>query len=805
VFTFDWLTKRAEISPDKWAIEDVATGRRFTYAQFHERASRLAEFLRDEWAKRPGERVAILAPNCAEIFEALYACAKIGAILVPLNWRLALPELEYILRDADARALIYDPQFTEPARELGQRVGIPQRMVLGEEASEEKWAYEKALAQASGTPVVMPHRPLNDIWHILYTAGTTGRPKGVIQTFGMVFYNAINIGIAIDLTSQDVTLNALPTFHTGGLNLYPNPTFHVGGTAIIQRAFDPAETLRLLSERATAFFGVPAMYLFMSQHPDFEKYDLSRVRSWACGGAPMPVHLLEWYAQRGIIIQQGFGMTETGPTVFLIDREHALSKAGSVGKPQMHVAVRIVDREGRDVPPGEKGELLIKGPGVTPGYWQMPEVTAETIEAGWLHSGDVACVDEDGYYYIVDRWKDMYISGGENVYPAEVENVIYQMEQVAEVAVIGVPDPRWGEVGRAIVVVKPGYTLTEEEVIRFCEGKIARYKIPKSVVFVDRLPRNPAGKVLKTELRQRFGGTFGKTRTSEMLTAGQKVTISRLLTLEDFRRFACLSGDDNPIHTDPDFSARSRFGRPVAHGIFLYGLILGAVGQLLPGPLWVREQDLMFPTPTYAGEEVTVEAEITATYPDNGWAEVHGVVIRPGGELGCESKAMVCRTPEEAWARPPDVNSLSWPPSEGEFLKGFRLGERASLTRIFTEEEVRAYMALTGDGNPLCTDAIIALQWGLARPMLPIGLIGALFSCLLGMHIPGPGTNYLKQRFLFLHPAYPGEELTASVEIVRLRPEKELVNLRTVCHNPAGETICDGLALVLAHDVKQKD
>lgn len=505
MYTFDWLSKRAKLSPDKVALVDAATGRRWTYVQFNERASRFAEFLREEWGIDAGERIAILAPNSSDYFEVLYGCAKAGAILVCLNWRLALPELEFILHDASPRALIYDPEFAEAAHALRERTPASIRMALGPEAPDGEWAYEAALAHASGAPLEMPPRDLNEVWHILYTAGTTGRPKGVLQTFGMVFYNAVNIGLAIDLTSEDVTLNVLPTFHTGGLNLYANPTFHVGGTAIIQRAFNAAETLRLLSEEATAFFGVPAIYLFMSQHPDFEKYDLSRVRSWACGGAPMPVHLLEWYADRGILIQQGFGMTETGPTVFLIDKAHALSKAGSVGKPQMHVAVRIVDRDGRDVPPGEMGELLIKGPGVTPGYWRLPEMTAEAIEDGWLHSGDVACVDEDGYYYIVDRWKDMYISGGENVYPAEVENVLYQMEAIAEVAVIGVPDPTWGEVGTAIVVLKPGYTLTEAEVMGFCEGKIARYKIPKSVIFTDQLPRNPAGKVLKTELRKRFG------------------------------------------------------------------------------------------------------------------------------------------------------------------------------------------------------------------------------------------------------------------------------------------------------------
>mgnify|MGYP001100198098 CR=1 FL=1 len=509
MYTFDWLAKRAELSPDKVALVDTATNRRWTYAQFNERASRFAEFLREEWGIREGDRIALLAPNSSDYFEILYGCAKVGAILVCLNWRLALPELESIINDATPRALVYDQEFANAAGTLAERTGILLRMSLGDESPEGEWAYEKALVQASGQPVVMPPRPLSDPWHLLYTAGTTGRPKGVIQTFGMVFYNAVNIGIAVDLTSQDVTLNALPTFHTGGLNLYANPTFHVGGTAIIQRSFNPAETLRLLAEEATAFFGVPAMYLLMSQHPDFEKYDLSRVRSWACGGAPMPVSLLRWYAERGVLIQQGFGMTETGPTVFLIDRENALRKAGSVGKPQMHVAVRIVDREGRDVPPGEVGELWIKGPGVTPGYWRQPETTAESFTEGWLHSGDVARIDGDGYYYIVDRWKDMYISGGENVYPAEVESVLYAHPAVAEAAVIGVPDPKWGEVGKAIVVVKPGYTLTEEEVLRFCEGKIARYKIPKSVVFVDALPRNPAGKVLKTELRRRFGGSGG--------------------------------------------------------------------------------------------------------------------------------------------------------------------------------------------------------------------------------------------------------------------------------------------------------
>jgi len=260
----------------------------------------------------------------------------------------------------------------------------------------------------------------------------------------------------------------------------------------------------LLSTEATAFFGVAAVYLFMSQHPDFERTDLSHVRSWASGGSALPTSLLETYARRGIVIRQGFGMTETGPTVFLIDHKHALSKGGSVGKAQMHVEVRIVDGQGRDLAPGQAGELLIKGPGVTPGYWQLPEVTASAIEDGWLHSGDVARMDDDGFYFIVDRIKDMFISGGENVYPAEVENVIFQMPQVADVAVIGVPDPRWQEVGKAVVVVKEGQALSEDEVVAFCQARLARYKVPKSVAFLKQLPRNPAGKVLKPDLRRQF-------------------------------------------------------------------------------------------------------------------------------------------------------------------------------------------------------------------------------------------------------------------------------------------------------------
>ena len=502
MYTFDWLAKQADLRPDKTALIDAATGRRFTYPQFHGRAGRFAEFVRREWRLAPGERVALLAPNSSDYFEILWGCAKAEVTLVCLNWRLALPELEFIMRDATPVALVYDPAFADAARALAERLGIDRLMALEPTPPPGVVAYEAALAAASGRSVVMRPRGLDETWHILYTAGTTGKPKGVLQTFGMVFYNALNIGLAIGLTDADVTLNLLPCFHTGGLNMYTNPTFHVGGTAIVQKAFEPAETLRLLAEEATTMFGVSAVYLFLSQHPDFATTTFKHMRSWAAGGAPIPTSLLETYLARGIEIQFGFGMTETGPTVFLIEKGADRSKLGSVGKPQLYVDVRIADRDGRDLPPGERGELLIKGPGVTPGYWQRPDVTAEAIVDGWLHSGDVAVRDEDGYFTIVDRWKDMFISGGENVYPAEVENVIYQLPQVAEAAVIGVADDRWGEVGRAFVVLKPEQSLSADAIIAHCQAQVARYKVPKSVVFIDKLPRNAAGKVVKDELRR---------------------------------------------------------------------------------------------------------------------------------------------------------------------------------------------------------------------------------------------------------------------------------------------------------------
>lgn len=513
VKTYDWLAHHARYSPERTAAIDLQTGRQFSYAQFSGRVGRLARYLRDGLGVERGDRVGILAPNTSDHFELQFACGRLGAVFLPLNWRLTVPELEFIVNDAGPKVFIYDEEFAEAAAELKARCGIAHLVDIN--GDNRPSAYETGIAGAAGevTPVELTH---DDLSTIMYTSGTTGLPKGAMITHGMTFWNAVNLGPPALVTPRTVHLSVLPLFHTGGLNCYSNPVFHVGGTVAVMRSFDPGRALALLMDKAigfTHFFGVPANFLFMSQMPEFDAADLSHLSVCGVGGAPCALPILETWAAKGLPLQQGYGMTETSPAAIFINPERAVEKAGSCGLPVLHTEIRIVDENGVDVTePDHIGELWIKGPNITPGYWNRPEATAEAIVDGWLHTGDAARLDDEGYYFIVDRWKDMYISGGENVYPAEVENVIYQIEAVAEVAVIGVPDTRWGEVGQAVIAVKPEHTLTEADVMRHCEGRLARFKTPKSIRFVDALPRNATGKVLKRDLRD---AVAAETRAAE--------------------------------------------------------------------------------------------------------------------------------------------------------------------------------------------------------------------------------------------------------------------------------------------------
>lgn len=515
ILASDWLAFHADRTPDKVAMIDQGTGRSFTFAQMNERAGRLAAHFRDSWRATAGDRLAILAKNSVMYFEFQFACAKLGAMMIPLNWRLAQPELAFILGDAGAKGIVYDDCFADRIPELMRHATEGHALCIQLDGNPSPHtAYEDAINSA-GDVVEMDAQTTHDTpLTIMYTAGTTGHPKGVVITHGMTFWNAVNISVPTGLNQNSVFYGVLPTFHTGGLNLYANPLIHYGGTSIIAREFDAGLMLRTLSDAAlgvTHAFGVPSIYLFLSQHPEFDTTDLSGVESWGCGGAPMPATLLKRYADRGIVVQLGFGMTETSPTTFLIDKRRALVKPTSVGKPLLHTRVRVVDENFRDVAVGEVGEVIISGPNVTPRYWQRPDADVESFTTDahgnrWLHSGDAGMVDEEGCIYIVDRYKDMYISGGENVYPAEVEQVIFQLSAVADVAVIGVPDAKWGETGKAIIVLKAGAELDEATLREHCAANLAKFKVPQSMAVVAELPRNAAGKVLKRDLRRQFVG-----------------------------------------------------------------------------------------------------------------------------------------------------------------------------------------------------------------------------------------------------------------------------------------------------------
>jgi fatty-acyl-CoA synthase len=498
---YDWIAHFARRTPDKVAAVDLAGERRFTYAAFDVRISRLASHLREELKVARGDRVAVLALNTTDTLEIQFACGRLGAVFVPLNTRLTVPELHFIVGDCAPKVMVHDADLAETALAVAKLCNTASALKLGPDGS-----YERAIAAAK--PLAASEMvTLDDVSTIMYTSGTTGLPKGAIINHGMTFWNCVNLGGPAYISPSSVLLTVLPLFHTGGLNCYTNPVLHAGGTVLIMRQFDPALALKLISDPAqgiNVFFGVPSIYQFMAQHPAFEAADFSRLIIGGVGGAPMPVPLLQVWEARGVALQQGYGMTETSPAVLALDREDAARKAGSAGKPVLHTEVRVVRPDGTDCAVGELGELWVKGPNITPGYWNRPDANESSFTDGWLHTGDATRVDDEGFYYIVDRWKDMYISGGENVYPAEVENVLHQLGAIAEAAVIGVPDAQWGEIGMAIIAVKQGQSVTESEVLEHCANNLARFKCPRLIRFVDALPRNATGKIHKPTLRKNF-------------------------------------------------------------------------------------------------------------------------------------------------------------------------------------------------------------------------------------------------------------------------------------------------------------
>jgi fatty-acyl-CoA synthase len=506
----DWTAYWGRRTPTSPAIVEPHTGKTFTYAELDRRANRAAHTLAARHGVRRGDRVALLAQNRAEHFELLFACAKLGAMLAPLNWRLAPAELDVVLADADARVLYYDRELAPAVARL--RGPLPSLVAFDEpDAGGERW--EQLIAQASDAPAGDAEVSLEDALLLCYTSGTTGRPKGALLSHRQILFNSLSTAMAIDLTRQDSTLVFMPLFHTGGMNVLATPLLHHGGRVVVMPAFDAERVLAIsAAERVSLQMGVPTIFQLLADAPRFATTDLSATRTAMCGGAPCPLPLIERYRERGILFRQGYGLTEVGPSVFSLVADDAFRKAGSVGWPNFYVQARVLDEEGREVADDASGELVLGGPAVTLGYFRNPDATAQAFRGDpqrrWFHTGDVCRRDAEGYHYIVDRKKDMFISGGENVYPAEVEQALSQIRGVAEVCVLAVADERWGEVGRAVVVREreiPDNALGAADVLRALDGKLARYKIPKSVVFAVELPRNASGKVVREEVKRRFG------------------------------------------------------------------------------------------------------------------------------------------------------------------------------------------------------------------------------------------------------------------------------------------------------------
>lgn len=499
-----WLCDRARATPGRVAV--VHGDRAVTYHALHAASHHAADALRH---LAPGDRVAVLAANCPEYVVVLFGCALRGLVVVPLNWRQSAPELAYQIGHSAAALVVHDDAHASLATEALHAAASPARrgeisiVASMTPAGCGPNTSRRTTSQCGDQPGgVEDGSPL----FIVYTSGTTGRPKGAVLSHANVFWSNLAFDHLADVGSEDVVLQVLPQFHIGGWNCQPLLAWWKGATVVLEHTFDAERSLRLIADRRiTTMMGVPAHYQFMAASHAFEPADLSSLRYVLVGGAPMPESLLRRWQDRGVRILQGYGLTEAAPNVLCLPSEEASRHLGYAGVPYPHVQVQLADPEsGVPIEGAGSGELLVRGPSVFSGYWNDPAATAQAMRDGWLHTGDVAERDAEGFYRIKDRLKDMYISGGENVYPAEVETVLASHPSIAEAAVVAVPDERWGEAGLAAVVVRPGSSVTADEVRDWCARRLGRYKVPRDVRFLETLPRSAVGKVAKDALRERF-------------------------------------------------------------------------------------------------------------------------------------------------------------------------------------------------------------------------------------------------------------------------------------------------------------
>lgn len=494
-FQTDWLAKWAAYTPKKLFLKEYNRNLEWTFSEFNQCTNALAIFLVRELGIQKGERIAVYSKNRAEYVLLFLACIKCGAVLVPLNLRLMPRELDMLINDSEPKVFLYENEYAEQVEKLEsvKKISIKKNFEQ----------LTKFLIEDIGNFEFIPSRVFNDedILMILYTAGTTGLSKGVMINHRMLFWNAVNTGLRLDLNSNDHTQGFAPFFHTGGWNVLFTPFLLHGASTTLLQNFDAELILKLIErEKTTIFFGVPTMLQMMSELLYFEKADLSSVRYAIVGGSPMPIPLINIWHNKGVFIRQGYGLTEVGPNCFSLHQDDAVRKKGSIGFPNFYIEAKVMNEDKSGCSVNEVGELWLRSPVVTPGYWRKEKETTDSITDGYFHTGDLVRRDEEGYYYVVDRKKNMFISGGENVYPAEVEKFLYTNDAVKEVAAIGVPDDKWGEVGKVYVVLKNPKELSETDIIEYCKGKLAKYKIPKYVQFLNELPKTDAGKINKKEL-----------------------------------------------------------------------------------------------------------------------------------------------------------------------------------------------------------------------------------------------------------------------------------------------------------------
>lgn len=506
------LVRRAELGHDLEAVVDVAAGKRFSYGQINERADRLAEALGTLGLKK-GDRIGVLLPNGHRFVEIYYGAARAGIIVVPINLRLVADEVAYILKDAGAAALISGESHEALVADLQARtadaaVPVQHWITVGETALRGACDYDQIVEQASGRPVPLAAGD-DEALFIMYTSGTTGHPKGTVQTHTSIEWSLLTVVASTDMRYRDRYLISMPLYHIAAFNNM-GTTLYRGGTIVIQQQFDAEETWRTLrDERINITLAVPAMLTQMLAKYDAQRHQPLALRWILTGAQAMPLELINQLGEMGFNVYQAYGLTEAGGVGCCITPEHARERLGSIGKGFFHTEVRVVDETGRDCSPNQPGELLIRGRHVMAGYWNRPEQTAQTLRDGWLHTGDVAVMDQAGFLYIRDRLKDMIKSGGENVYPAEIEAVLIAHPLIADVSVIGIPSAKWGETPLA-VIVRSDPTLDETTVREYCNGRIARFKIPTAVQFVEQIPRNTTGKVLKRVLREQFASELQK-------------------------------------------------------------------------------------------------------------------------------------------------------------------------------------------------------------------------------------------------------------------------------------------------------